>query len=62
MVQIDRAMYGLIQSARLLYNTITGVLEKDGYSANKAYHPTRLSDSHSSRRSGTSEDSCFPPE
>jgi len=34
LVQIEKAMYGLIQSARLWYNTITGVLERDGFAPN----------------------------
>jgi len=34
LVQIDKAMYGLVQSARLWYNTITGVLERDGVAPN----------------------------
>ena len=34
LTQIDRAMYGLVQSAKLWYRTITGVLEKDGYVPN----------------------------
>ena len=34
MTQIDRAIYGLVQSAKLWYRTITGVLEKDGYIPN----------------------------
>jgi len=34
LVQIDKAMYGLVQSARLWYNTITGVLERDGFVPN----------------------------
>ena len=34
LVQIDKAMYGLVQSARLWYDTITGVLKRAGYSPN----------------------------
>jgi len=34
LVKIDKAMYGLVQSARLWYDTITGVLKKAGYSPN----------------------------
>jgi len=34
LTQIDKAMYGLVQSAKLWYNTISGVLEKDGYAPN----------------------------
>ena len=31
---IDKAMYGLVKSAKLWYDTITGVLERDGYTPN----------------------------
>jgi len=34
LVQIDKAMYGLVQSARLWYDTITGVLKRAGYTSN----------------------------
>jgi len=34
LTHIDKAMYGLVQSAKLWYKTITGVLERDGYKAN----------------------------
>jgi len=34
LVQIDRAMYGLVQSARLWYDKITGVLEMNGFAPN----------------------------
>ena len=34
LVEIEKAMYGLVQSARLWYNTITGVLEKNGFTPN----------------------------
>jgi len=34
LVQIDKAMYGLVQSAKLWYNTITGVLERNGFAPN----------------------------
>ena len=33
-MQIDKAMYGLVQSAKLWYNTITGVLERNGFTPN----------------------------
>ena len=34
LTQIDKAMYGLVQSAKLWYETITGVLKDNGYSPN----------------------------
>jgi len=34
LVQIEKAMYGLVQSAKLWYDTITGVLEKAGFVPN----------------------------
>ena len=34
LTQIYKTMYGLVQSAKLMYNTIAGVLEKDGYAPN----------------------------
>jgi len=34
LTQIDKAMYGLVQSAKLWYETITGVLKGNGYSSN----------------------------
>jgi len=34
LVQIDKAMYGLVQSAKLWYNIITGVLERNGFTSN----------------------------
>ena len=34
LVQIDKAMYGLVQSAKLLYDKITGVLGKEGFVSN----------------------------
>jgi len=34
LTQIDKAMYGLVQSAKLWYETITGVLKDNGYAPN----------------------------
>ena len=34
LTQIDKAMYGLVQSAKLWYETITGVLKGNGYAPN----------------------------
>ena len=34
LVQIEKAMYGLVQSAKLWFDTITGVLEKAGFVPN----------------------------
>ena len=36
LMELDRALYGLIQSARLWYNRLTEVLRKRGYKANPA--------------------------
>ena len=33
LTQVDKAMYGLVQSAKLWYETITGVLKDNGYAA-----------------------------
>ena len=35
LTQIDKAMYGLVQSAKLWYKTITGVLKRNGYEPNQ---------------------------